>query len=86
MGQVTAPGLFHLDYPITIVQAIARAGGFTEWANYEITVIRSQPSDPNTANKQSAQKTFEFDYEVFLKGKKIEKNIQIRSGDVLVVH
>ncbi len=86
MGQVTAPGQFHLDYPITIVQAIARAGGFTEWANFEITVIRSQPSDPKTAKNQSDQRTFEFDYEVFLKGKKIETNIQLRSGDVVVVH
>ena len=27
MGQVTQPGVFPLDYPITIVQSIARSGG-----------------------------------------------------------
>ncbi len=87
MGQVTAPGLFHLDYPITIVRAVARAGGFTEWANSEITVIRRdaqfQKGKRPTASKG---KTFEFDFDEFLKGKNVDNNILIESGDVIVVH
>ena len=87
MGKVSKPGLFHLDYPLTIVQAVARAGGFTEWANFEITVIR-QPSGPsqNVAQKGAGGSKHNFDYEVFLKGKGLEKNILIESGDVVVVH
>lgn len=86
MGQVGQPGLFHLDYPVTIVKAVARAGGFTEWANFEITVIRqnSQGADIKAQNDKSS--THRFDYEVFLKGKDLEKNIPIKSGDVIVVH
>ena len=38
MGQVNQPGVFPLDYPIAIVQSIARSGGFTEWAKRDITV------------------------------------------------
>jgi len=87
MGQVIAPGLFHLDYPLTIVKAIARAGGFTEWANSEITVIRQENSDSGSMQLQSSQgKTFKFDYDDFLKGQNLDKNILIKSGDVIVVH
>ena len=39
MGNVAGPGIFYLDYPITLVQVIARSGGFTEWANKEMTLV-----------------------------------------------
>ena len=87
MGQVITPGLYHLDFPLNIVRAIARAGGFTEWANSEITVIRQE--SPGSAEKnQGGQsgKTYKFDYDEFLKGQHLEKNILIKSGDVIVVH
>ena len=87
MGQVVKPGLFYLDFPVTIVKAVASAGGFTEWANFEITVIRqkSQDVDEKSQSGQSG-KTFKFDYEEFLKGQNLEKNIIIKPGDVIVVH
>jgi len=31
---------FFLDYPIDLVQVVARCGGLTEWANLELTVVR----------------------------------------------
>ncbi|MCK9502423.1 MAG: polysaccharide biosynthesis/export family protein [Desulfobulbaceae bacterium] len=77
MGQVATPGLYHLDFPLTIVRAVARAGGFTEWAKNQITVIRQQ---------EAGGQTFKFDYGDFLKGKDLEKNIIIAPGDVIVVH
>lgn len=77
MGQVLNPGLFHLDYPLTIVNAVARAGGFTEWAKSDITVIRK---------KGAGGQTFTFDYDDFLKGQDLEKNIIIKPGDVIVVN
>mgnify|MGYP001473470472 CR=1 FL=1 len=87
MGQVLNPGLFHLDYPLTIVKAVARAGGFTEWANSDITVIRQNSS--LTDDRESGGnkgKTYKFDYDDFLKGQNLEKNILIKPGDVIVVH
>lgn len=87
MGQVTNPGLYHLDFPLTIVRAVARAGGFTEWAKSEITVIRQDSQESGEAgNKGQSGKTFSFDYDEFLKGQRLEKNIIIRPGDVIVVH
>lgn len=87
MGQVVTPGLFHLDYPITIVRSVARAGGFTEWANSKITVIRSgNDLQKSTSGEKQQGTTFEFDYDDFLKGRNIDANILIQSGDVIVVH
>lgn len=87
MGQVVRPGLFHLDFPLTIVKAVARAGGFTEWANSKVTVIRQNPANtPSGKAKDAKGKTFSFDYDDFLKGQDLEKNILIKSGDVIVVH
>lgn len=84
MGQVANPGIFFLDYPITLVQAVARSGGFTEWANHEITVVRQ--GDGLHKGKGKQKKKLEFDYDDFLKGKDLEKNIYIHSGDIVIVH
>lgn len=89
MGQVKSPGLFHLDYPITVVKAVAKAGGLTEWANSEVTIIRQQ-NEPmgKEGPAKGAQKgqRLTFDYDDFLNGKNIEKNILLEPGDVVVVH
>jgi len=89
MGQVKAPGLFHLDFPMTIVKAIAKAGGFTEWANSDITVIRQGNDLIVEKGKELPKKKvekFTFDYDDFLEGKSPEKNILLEPGDVVVVH
>jgi polysaccharide export outer membrane protein len=89
MGQIKAPGLFHLDFPTTVVKAIAKAGGFTEWANSKITVIRQNNeliSEGGTTKGVKKAERFAFDYEDFLEGKGAEKNIMLEPGDVVVVH
>lgn len=85
MGQVLNPGIFYLDYPITIVQTIARSGGFTEWANQEVTVVRAGDG-LKSRGKQSEKIIIQFDYGDLVKGKKLENNVYIQSGDVIVVH
>ncbi|MDR2549744.1 MAG: polysaccharide biosynthesis/export family protein [Desulfobulbus sp.] len=93
MGQVKTPGLFHLDQPMTIVKAIAKAGGLTEWAKSDITVIRQGndlivEKEKEKGNDKPAKKVqqFQFDYDDFVAGKNAEKNIQLEPGDVVVVH
>ena len=83
MGQVNAPGIFYLDFPVTIVQAIARSGGFNEWASHDITVIR-QGSNFARGSKPG-KKSLEFDYDDFLKGRDLEKNIYLQPNDVVIV-
>ena len=83
MGQVTGPGIFYLDFPVTIIQAIARSGGFTEWAKRNITVIR-QGSGPS-AKRNKEKTTLKFDYDDFLDGDDLEKNIYLQPNDVMIV-
>jgi polysaccharide export outer membrane protein len=82
MGKVTKPGVFHLDYPINIVQAVARAGGFDQWANSDITLVRKD----GQKDKLFEKNTLEFDYDDFLKGQELERNVLIQPGDILIVH
>lgn len=84
MGQINTPGIFYLDFPVTIIQAIARSAGFTEWANHDITVIRQE--GVFDFGKKQDKKSVEFDYDDFLKGKHLEKNIYLQANDVVIVH
>ena len=89
MGQIVRPGLYHIDYPITIVKAIAQAGGLTQWASSKVTVIRQEndliPQGKPDKESQKSQR-FQFDYDDFQKGKDFDKNIRLEPGDVVVVH
>lgn len=82
MGQVNSPGIFFLDFPIDLVQVVARCGGFTTWANDEITVVRKNAGDDPLFKGN----TLKFDYDDFLSGKDVEKNILIKPGDIIIVH
>lgn len=85
MGEVRSPGVFNLDYPITVVQAIARSGGFTEWANHNITVVRAGDGIKTTSG-EGGKNTIAIDYDDLMKGKKLESNVYIQSGDIVIVH
>lgn len=85
MGNVAHPGVFFIDFPINIVQTIARSGGFTEWANHDITVVRAGDGMKTNAG-DTGKNTIEFDYDDIVKGKSLDKNIYIQSGDIVIVH
>lgn len=82
MGKVTTPGVFQIDYPINIVQAVARSGGFNQWANSKITLVRKDGPKGDLFRDN----TLEFDYKNFQLGKNLERNILVQSGDILIVH
>ena len=77
LGKVQNPGGIDVEKPITVLQALALAGGFADFADEnDMTIIRS------LGNKNL---TFEFKYNDVIRGKKPEQNITLRSGDVVVV-
>ena len=77
VGQIQNPGEYYIDYPISILQAIARAGGFQEWAKKsKIFVIRQT---------KSGEERIEFNYDEFVKGDKKVKNLEIVSGDTIII-
>lgn len=83
MGKVVRPGIYFLDFPINIVQAIARSGGFTEWAKSEITLVRKVLKKNRELFKGNK---LLFDYDNFLEGKNLERNVLIQPNDIIIVH
>jgi polysaccharide export outer membrane protein len=77
LGQVGAPGEYSLSRSVTVIQALARAGGFLEWAKKSrIMVVRGSGA---------SGKIFYFDYDRFLDKPESEKNINVEPGDTIVV-
>jgi len=77
IGQVAHPGEFIVNPRVDVMQALSMAGGTTPFASLgNITIIR---------RSGIVQKTFPFDYATAAKGKNLEQNIELQSGDVVVV-
>ncbi len=78
LGQVTKPGSYPLTADTTIVDAVAVAGGFKDFAKKKgIYVIRQDPS--------GREIRIGFNYEDFVKGKHAVHNIQLQPHDTIVV-
>ncbi|MDH3347109.1 MAG: polysaccharide export protein [Desulfobulbaceae bacterium] len=77
VGQIAQPGEYSLNTPVSILQAIARAGGFAEWAKKEKVLIVRRSDDHDWI--------LNFNYEEFLNGKGRDKNINVMPGDTIVV-
>ena len=76
MGEVTHPGTMQLHGPTTILQALAMAGGFKEFANTkDVRVLRP--------NGGGSMQTLRFNYKEVLAGD--AKPIFLRAGDTIVV-
>jgi len=77
LGQIAKPGEYPLNYPLTILQAISRAGGLSEWAKKEkIMVVR------RSAGKETI---IRFNYENVLSGENLQQNIQVSPGDTIII-
>lgn len=78
VGKVQNPGPFLIEKPITVLQALAFAGGFQDFADEsEISIVRTQPGDKSVVS--------DFNYNDVIKGKRTEQNVYLVSGDVVVV-
>ena len=63
-----------------LTQAIARAGGFAEWAEQDdIIIVRKGPGGPGS------QVHIKFDYDRVVSGKDVKQNILLNPDDVIVV-
>jgi polysaccharide export outer membrane protein len=73
-GEVNKPGAYPLVVPTRVFQALVNAGGFRDFANQKkITIIH-----------EDGTRNF-FNYKEVLNGKKLEQNILVRPGDIIVV-
>jgi polysaccharide biosynthesis/export protein len=77
VGKVQKPGPIVVEKPVTVLQALAIAGGFQEYAKEsEMCVIRTLGKESTVLN---------FDYREVIKGRRSDQNIYLQSGDVVVV-
>lgn len=77
IGRVGKPGEYMVGRYVDILQALTLAGGLTPFAKEDkIKVVRK---------KGGKEIIIPFDYSEVKKGKRLEQNITLRSGDVIVV-
>jgi polysaccharide export outer membrane protein len=77
IGKVVRPGDFPLLRPIDVMQAISMAGGVTPFANgNSIRVLHRDGTQ---------QKSIRFRYSDVVKGRHLEQNILLQSGDTVIV-
>lgn len=75
VGKVSRPGAYALDKPTSFLQALALSGGFTEFAKSDrVLVFRAGDAQPLVVNFKKLEG-----------GTDPGENIQLRSGDTLVV-
>jgi polysaccharide export outer membrane protein len=77
-GQVNKPGSYLLTADTTIVDALALAGGFKDFAKKKSIYILRQ-------NPQGEESRISFNYQEFIKGKNVSQNIKIKPHDTIVV-
>ena len=77
LGEVANTGEYPLTKNLTVLQAFAIAGGFTEWASKkEILLFRIE---------NGKEKTYRINYKEIAKGKNLDQNIKITAGDTIIV-
>lgn len=77
MGEVKAPTVAQLESPPTVVQAIARAGGLTEFADEDDIFVLRQAA--------GSTQRIRFTYQSVLRGEYGSAEFRLQSGDVVVV-
>jgi polysaccharide export outer membrane protein len=77
IGRVNRPGDFPVGRSVDVLQALSMAGGLTPFADANAIRIMRREGD--------LQVVLPFEYNRVVRGQKLEQNIQLRPGDVLVV-
>jgi len=78
LGMVSHPGSFPLAKPMTVVDAIATAGGFRDFAKQkDIYVLHKEAN--------GKQIRIPVNYKDVIKGLHPEQNVELQSGDTVVV-
>jgi polysaccharide biosynthesis/export protein len=77
IGQVNQPGEFIVNPRVDVMQALSLAGGTTAFASPgDIFVLRRDDEQ---------QQRLPFNFDAVLRGRNLEQNVLLRSGDVVVV-
>lgn len=77
LGKVNSPGAFPLDTPLTVVQALALAGGLDTFADEK---------DVRIVRREDDKQTFlQVEYHRILAGRNLTTNYELMAGDTILV-
>lgn len=77
VGAVKREGIIDLKYPMTVLQALAEAGGLTDYAKRKrIYILR---------NENGKQNKIYFNYDAVIRGEDMRQNIEVQPDDTVVV-
>jgi polysaccharide biosynthesis/export protein len=78
LGMVAKPGAYSLGLPLTVMDAIALAGGFRDFAKTKDVYILRQRAD-------GSEYRIPFNYKDFIKGKNPAQNVRIEPKDTIII-
>jgi polysaccharide export outer membrane protein len=78
LGRVAKPGTYSLSSSVTVLDAIAIAGGFRDFAKEKSIYILRQNPDGSASR-------IPFNYQQVIKGKNTAQNIKLQRHDTIVV-
>lgn len=78
IGQVKQPGTFSTGTQVDVMQALSLAGGLTPFASKSRIIVLRR-------DENGVQKKIPFDYSAVEDGDKLDTNILLQGGDVVVV-
>jgi polysaccharide export outer membrane protein len=77
IGKVNAPGRFYMIADVDVLQALATAGGLNVFAKRsKIKIFRHEKNETTI---------FPFDYDEVVDGIRLEQNIRLKRGDIVVI-
>lgn len=74
-GEVGRTGGFPLLVPTKVLEALVNAGGFKDFANQKKIIIMRVTGE-----------RLNFNYKEVIQGKKMDQNIYLKPGDIIIVH
>jgi polysaccharide export outer membrane protein len=78
LGRVAKPGSYPLTASTTVLDALATAGGFMDFAKQKgVYILRRSPG--------GSQTRLNFNYKDVIKGKHLEENVKLEPGDTVIV-
>ena len=78
LGEVRRNFRFSLKRDMRVLEAVAEAGGFTNFADKsDVRIVRQQPD--------GTEAEYRFDYSAYIKGNAAGTNIVLRAGDTIIV-
>lgn len=77
LGEVVNTGEYPLAKHLTVLQAFALAGGFTEWASKNEIILMRREGGKDI--------TLRVDYRDIVRGKNLDQNVPIRADDTIIV-